>query len=756
MARKILIADDNRANREALASLLEAAGYDVSSAADGWDALMKAREERPELIISDVLMPKMDGYELARRLREDPALHAAGVIFYTAYFGEQDAKNLARAHGVERVLEKPSDNDVILAAVREVLASRARAPASSSTQLDPHLDKTHLRVMVDQLLQKTEALEAQQRRVERLNRTLSTLSAVNALIARSQDQASLLDDACRVAVESGGFGFAAIALSDKDGGPLRMVAFSGEASADAGFARIPVEPRFIVCNDIEADASFPRREEALRRGFLSYVVLPIGLEAGAEGERAGALLLYARQRAFFDDEEMRLLHELAGDLSFALQHLAQKARMDYLAYHDSLTGLPNRALFADRLGQAIAGARRARRFAGAVLLDVQRFRLVNETFGRGTGDELLRQIGARLRGALRDEHTVARVGGDHFAIVVAGVEDLNEATRGMVESLSEAFVQPFVADGAEVRIALRAGVAIFPDDGENAEALAANAETALNRAKESGERHLFYAPHMNERIAGTLALENRLRLALEDGRLTLHYQPKIDMRTSELAGLEALIRWDDPELGFVPPAQFVALLEETGMILAAGRWALGRAVEDIRRWQSLGLLVPRTAVNVSALQLKQGDFVDSVLQAIAGFGAHPILDLEITESVLLDDIDDSTRKLQILRRAGVEVSVDDFGTGYSSLNYLARLPVDTLKIDRSFVVRMRDAGYPRNIVAMIVSLAHTLGLKVIAEGVEEDGQRQMLRELGCDQIQGFLISKALPASEIDSLLRKAA
>jgi EAL domain-containing protein (putative c-di-GMP-specific phosphodiesterase class I) len=179
-------------------------------------------------------------------------------------------------------------------------------------------------------------------------------------------------------------------------------------------------------------------------------------------------------------------------------------------------------------------------------------------------------------------------------------------------------------------------------------------------------------------------------------------------------------------------------------------------VEDIRRWQSLGLLVPRTAVNVSALQLKQGDFVDSVLQAIAGFGAHPILDLEITESVLLDDIDDSTRKLQILRRAGVEVSVDDFGTGYSSLNYLARLPVDTLKIDRSFVVRMRDAGYPRNIVAMIVSLAHTLGLKVIAEGVEEDGQRQMLRELGCDQIQGFLISKALPASEIDSLLRKAA
>jgi EAL domain-containing protein (putative c-di-GMP-specific phosphodiesterase class I) len=262
---------------------------------------------------------------------------------------------------------------------------------------------------------------------------------------------------------------------------------------------------------------------------------------------------------------------------------------------------------------------------------------------------------------------------------------------------------------------------------------------------------------MNARVAESLALEHRLRRAIQDGRLALHYQPKVDVRTGQLAGLEALIRWQDSELGAVPPAKFVSVLEETGLILVAGRWALARAVEDILRWQAMGLTVPRTSVNVSAIQVRQKDFVDSVLDAIAGFGrAKPLLDVEITESVLVDDIDETTRKLHILRRAGVEISVDDFGTGYCSLSYLARLPVDVLKIDRSFVVRMREAGYPRNIVAMIVSLAHTLGLKVIAEGVEDREQVRLLKDLGCDQIQGYLVSRPVPAQEVEALLRAAA
>ncbi|HKU47039.1 MAG TPA: EAL domain-containing protein, partial [Burkholderiales bacterium] len=471
------------------------------------------------------------------------------------------------------------------------------------------------------------------------------------------------------------------------------------------------------------------------------------------GETAGILLLYARQRDFFDEEEMRLLHELAGDIAFALRHLAQKARMDYLAYHDSLTDLPNRSLFTDRMSQALNAARREKRFAAAIFVDVERFRMVNESFGRKSGDELLRQIGARLRAVAREQDTVARVGGDHFALAVAPFDRPGDTAYAYLERLDEAFAEPIVLEGVELRVALKAGIAVFPTDGESTEALCANAETALMKAKHETHRYLFYAPEMNARVAESLAMEHRLRRALADGTLALHYQPKMDIGSGSLAGLEALIRWNDPELGSVPPSRFVSLLEETGMILAAGRWALKKAVEDIGRWQGLGLKVPRTSVNVSALQLRQKDFVESVLDAIAqAEGAAPLLDIEITESVLVDDIEESTRKLQALRRAGVEISVDDFGTGFCSLSYLARLPVDTLKIDRSFVVRMRDAGYPRNIVAMIVSLAHTLGLRVVAEGVEDDEQVRLLRELGCDQIQGFLVGRPVPPEDIDELL----
>jgi len=730
---RILIVDDHRANRDALSALLESAGHDVRTAGDGNQALNLAREQRPELVISDVLMPVMDGYELTRRLKLDPTTAGMSVMFYTAYFGGQDAQQLAAALGVARVLVKPADNAAILSAVEEVLSARPTAPAQAAADLD----REHLRLMVDQLLEKTGALEAQQQRIERLNRTLAVLSAVNALIVRADDRQALLDEACRIAVEKGGFRLAAVGLGDGNR-RLALAARAGEGTPERELERLKIGTQAMVWNDAQAG---------------SFVALPL---LAAE-EPVGVLLLYARVRDFFDEEEMRLLHELAGDISFALHHLEQKAEMDYLAYHDSLTDLPNRSLFTDRMTQALNAARREKRFAAAVFVDVERFRMVNETFGRKAGDDLLRTIATRLRAAAREEDTVARIGADHFAIAVAPFDRPGDTTHWLIDRLERAFTQPITIDGVELRVALKAGIAVFPADGESTESLCANAETALSKSKQLNQRYLFYAPEMNARVAESLAMENRLRRALEEGRLALHYQPKIDVKSAGVAGLEALIRWTDPELGSVPPAKFVGLLEETGMILAAGRWALRQAAADSRHWQSLGLEVPRIAVNVSAIQLRQKDFVDSVLEAISEFGGtRPLLDLEITESVLVDDIEESTRKLQTLRRAGIEVSVDDFGTGYCSLSYLARLPVDILKIDRSFVVRMRDAGYPRNIVAMIVSLAHTLGLKVIAEGVEDTEQVHLLKELGCDQIQGYYVSAPVPAAQVQELLRPEA
>jgi diguanylate cyclase (GGDEF)-like protein len=730
LVAKILIADDHRANREALAALLETFGHEVLTANDGSRALDLARSHAPVLVISDVLMPGMDGYELTRRLKLDPATAGISVMFYTAYFGGQDAKQLASALGVARVLVKPSDNDAILRAVDEVLSGRPAETAPAPADLD----RDHLRLMVDQLLEKTAALEAQQQRIERLNRTLATLSAINALIVRADDSHALLEEACRIAVEKGGFRLAAVGLADRNR-RLTLAARAGEGSPERELERLKIGTHAVLWNDAQSG---------------SFVALPLIVNE----QPAGVLLLYARVRDFFDEEEMRLLHELAGDISFALHHLEQKAEMDYLAYHDSLTDLPNRSLFTDRMTQALNAARREKRFAAAVFVDVERFRMVNETFGRKAGDDLLRTIASRLHDVAREQDTVARMGADHFAIAVAPFDRPGDTTHWLIERLEQAFVQPIVVDGVELRVALKVGIAVFPADGESTESLCANAETALSKAKELNQRYLFYAPEMNARVAESLAMENRLRRALEEGRLALHYQPKIDVRTGAVAGLEALIRWTDPELGSVPPSKFVGLLEETGMILAAGRWALRQAASDSRHWQSLGMNVPRIAVNVSAIQLRQRDFVDSVLEAISEFGGEkPLLDLEITESVLVDDIEESTRKLQTLRRAGVEVSVDDFGTGYCSLSYLARLPVDILKIDRSFVVRMHDVGYPRNIVAMIVSLAHTLGLKVIAEGVEDNEQVHLLKELGCDQIQGYYVSVPVPADEIEALLR---
>jgi EAL domain-containing protein (putative c-di-GMP-specific phosphodiesterase class I) len=307
-------------------------------------------------------------------------------------------------------------------------------------------------------------------------------------------------------------------------------------------------------------------------------------------------------------------------------------------------------------------------------------------------------------------------------------------------------------DGQELRIAAKLGVAIYPADGMDAGTLYRNAEAALKRAKVSGERYLFYTPHINTRVIGRLDLENRLRKAVEQQQFVLHYQPKVDLRSSLITGLEALIRWNDPEKGLIPPVQFIPLLEETGLIREVGRWAMEEAIRVHRDWRARGLHPPRIAVNMSSIQLRQRELVDEIRAVVGGAGEESGLDIEITESLLMENIEESIGKLQVIRDLGIRISVDDFGTGYSSLSYINKLPINTLKIDRSFVTGMNDNEDKASIVATIISLAKSLRLKVVAEGVETDPQATLLRELHCDEMQGYLFCRPLAADKIEAMI----
>jgi diguanylate cyclase (GGDEF)-like protein len=386
-------------------------------------------------------------------------------------------------------------------------------------------------------------------------------------------------------------------------------------------------------------------------------------------------------------------------------------------------------------------------------LDLQRFGLINTTLGRHAGDAVLKEVAQRLRRTLDDRYPVARLGADAFGVVLAGGEAGVDIAHTVERTIVPAVSEPLFISGHELRIAPRCGIAVFPGDARHAGDLLRNAEAALENAKSSGEKYLFYAPHIHARVAEKLHLENRLRVALAVDEFVVHYQPKVDVSSNRITGLEALLRWRSPERGIVPPNDFITLLEETGLILDVGRWVLKQAMKDYCAWQAAGLNPPRIAVNLSALNLREASVVTEVKQLVEQQGGSPLgLDLEITESLIMDDVERSIAKLESIQAAGIGIAIDDFGTGYSSLGYIARLPVNAVKIDRSFIAGMTASPHNMTIVATIISLAHCLNLKVVAEGVETREQLEALRRLRCDEMQGFLFSRALPPDEIRRLI----
>jgi diguanylate cyclase (GGDEF)-like protein/PAS domain S-box-containing protein len=425
-------------------------------------------------------------------------------------------------------------------------------------------------------------------------------------------------------------------------------------------------------------------------------------------------------------------------------------------YYDSLTKLPNRLLLQDRLEFMINHARRNNQLMALLLLDIDRFRLINDTFGYEIGDKLLQTIAERLNTCVRDVDVVFRSGDDEFAIILEEIAHQEDAAK-VAKRILTSCAGPLQVNEHDIHTSVCIGISIFPHDGDGKVQMLQNAEAAMLRARETGlNNYQHYKPSMNARALERLTLENDLRSALSRYELCTFFQPQVEIKTGEITGMEALLRWKHPELGMIPPSQFIPIAEDTGLILSIGEWVLRSACLQARKWQKTGLPLV-ISVNLSANQFQQQNLVSIVESALKNSGMMPsLLELEITESMSMKNPEDTLKTLTGLKDLGVRIAIDDFGTGYSSLSYLKRFPIDTLKIDRSFLMDIPENHRDAEIVKAIIAMAHSLNLAVIAEGVETEQQAQYLIENGCRKMQGYLFSPPVPETEFERLLRKQA
>ena len=618
--------------------------------------------------------------------------------------------------------------------------------------------------MAAALEQRTRDNEEKERRIVRLNRVYATLSRINSAIIRLRGRTELLQETCRIAVEEGRFRLAWIGHLEPGSRELAPAQWYGSETDALRSLRLPLdaiapgaaEPigallragRALVCNDI-ARAPPPEREAALACGARACALLPLH----AAGNVVGALNLYAAEPDFFDVEEVKLLEELAADISLGLEYIEKDDKLHRLSYYDPLTDLPNRLLFGDRLHQALSRAPRYRdRHVAVLMLDVARLKEINSLHGHHAGDALLRDVARRLRALLRPGDTAARFGSATFGILLVDVAEASDVAT-VAGRMAEALQAPVTLNGEELFVTARLGIAVSPRDGDEAEMLIRHAEAAVRLPPaEAGGAFHFYTAEIDQQAMERLELEKALRRALERRELSLHYQPVVDLQTLEVVGAEALMRWQHPVLGAVSPARFIPVAEETGLIVPLGEWALETALAQSRHWQARGLPVT-VAVNLSVKQLQQADFAERLAGLLEAAGPTRLA-LEITESLLMKAPERYVALLNALRTQGLSIYIDDFGTGYSSLTYLKRLPVDTLKIDISFVRDIARDPEDAAIVKAIVALAHSLGMKAIAEGVETAEQFSALRALSVDAAQGFLFSPAVPAEAFEALGRR--
>jgi diguanylate cyclase (GGDEF)-like protein len=712
---RVLIVDDVHENLHALVNVLRD-DYAIVAATTGEKALELARRApRPDAVLLDIVMPGMDGYSVLSALKIDPDTADIPVIFVTAL---AEASDEARGFklGVADYITKPVNPDLLKARLRTQLelSRRRQHPLlfDIAARDDPGWKPAVL--VVDDVPENIHELLEALKDSYRIQVACNGAKALAIVQGTEPPDLILLD----------------IVMPDMDGYEVCR-----RIKATTAGNRIPVI--FVTVVD-----AVQEKLKGFDLGAADYITKPFDIDEVRARIRNHLELMRLR----------RFLEDLVAQRTALLEVSEEKYR--FLVYRDTLTGLPNRLLFAEMLAHAIQQAEHNQGQFALLALDLDNFQTINESLGHTLGDQVLVEVGQRMQGLLPERDALARIGGDEFNILV----DCGAGQPGvdlLAQRIIDAIAAPFVLDGRNVYVGASIGIALYPADGVTAENLQSNADAALHRAKATGRSGLrFFSQDMSSHARARLTLEADLRRALDRNEFLLYYQPQVDLISGQIVGLEALVRWQHPQRGLVFPGEFIGLAEESGLVVPLGDWVLHEACRQIKRWADAGITPRQTAVNVSAVQLSRGQLVASVQKARADTGVRPEqLEVEITESFVMADREQSFRSLADLKAQGVQLSIDDFGTGYSSLAYLQQLAVHRLKIDLSFVRDMTTSSGNASIVKAIIALGHSLGLEIVAEGVEEPGQARYLRSLQCDVMQGYLISHPLPAAEMTEFLK---
>jgi diguanylate cyclase (GGDEF)-like protein len=720
-AVRILLVEDSAVEAELSIRAIRRAGIEsVYLRVETEPALRDAvREFGPDIILSDFSLPRFDGLsalKIAREIAPDlPFVFVSGTI------GEERAIEALQCGAMDYVLKH---NLARLApAVRRAL-EQARSRRERQRQ------------------------EAQ---IAHLTRVLRMLSGINGAVLRIRDRNELFDEACRLAVAVGGYAAALVVLQRPGTHEIHVVSTAGTDELAAQRLRTAVagvadESSPVMRRVLETDSAFLCDDAG-----DPLVALPLALDKTT----IGALALTAPASGSLGEEELQMLREVAANLSYALQYLRKDNEVHFLSYFDPLTGLAKRPLFCERLKRLVSHAQGNAVSHAVAVLDIEKLSVINDSIGRHSGDRLLQLAAERLRRHFRDTECVAQFGGGTFAVALEAAADGADPEAALQQKLASVFDLPFELEGRAIPVMVKSGVALYPQDGGDADSLVQNAEAALRNARTSGQRHRHYSTKQNSEVVARLALEHELRNAIERRQFELHYQPIMSLATRRIDGAEGLIRWRHPQSGLIAPAAFLPLLEATGLILQAGDWVVEQAARDRQQWQQLSLPAGRIAVNISPAELRRPGFAQRFLALTQPWSSALCgLDIEITESALLDDSAAAVGELQRLRDAGICIAIDDFGTGYSSLSRLSELPIDRLKIDRSFIMRLPHDAAGRTLVSTIITLAHAFGMTVVAEGVETAEQLGVLCELGCDRVQGFLLSRPVACEVFVELLKK--